>query len=82
MSKTEVSVGLGGCAMILLIWAILIIPAAWCWDYTVSHWLVFMGKPDKFNMWWHGYAMALIPGLNFLVLADAFLTFLFFNVWM
>lgn len=81
MSKTEVEVGGIGCLTLIIIWAILITPAAWCWDYSVSHWLVYMGKADKFNMWWHGYAMACVPGLNVGVFAVAFATFIFFNIW-
>lgn len=62
--------------VLLLAVLLLLVPSAWCWDYTISHWLVYFGKPDTFNFWWHGFAVSAIPGVGQLSFPVAGLTWL------
>jgi len=46
-----------------------------CWDYAVSTWLVYLDKPDTFEVW-HGMLISLVPGFGQMSIPIVILTFL------
>ena len=48
---------------------------AWCWDYSISFWLHWAGKPDVFCMW-HGAILTIVPGIGQCAIPVAGATFI------
>ena len=46
-----------------------------CWDYSISEWLVYFDKPDRFQLW-HGMLISLVPGFGQLAVPVAIFTFI------
>ena len=55
-------------AIVLVVWV-----CGWCWDYTISSWLVYAGKVDTFPLWL-GVVISFIPGLGQLSVPAAVIT--------
>ena len=71
--KLRENAGVGGCLVIVLIYVVVVALAGWCWDYAISAWLVYAGKPDTFP-YWLGCVCAVCPGLGQLAFPVALMT--------
>lgn len=71
-----ISASLTGCLLFIGFYLLIAFIPAWCWTYTINFWLVYLHKPPAFHLWWHGYLVALFPGLGQSGIPAAFLTWL------
>ncbi len=74
--KSRDDVGCLGVLVVMLVLAIVSATiGAFCWPYSLNTWLVYCGKTAKV-LWWHGALMGLIPGVGYLSIPVAILTWI------
>ena len=60
--------------VILVVFAVIALVMGFFWNYAISTWLVFIGKPDTFH-YWHGCLLSLVPGIGQAGIVVAAITF-------
>ncbi len=78
MSRRNVTLVEGCLAIIFIpfVWAILAMCVGGVWTYNMNQWLLWAGKPQEFNWWWHGVLMGAIPPLWPFAVPAAIVTFI------
>ena len=60
---------------IIIVYTLIAILGGYCWDYTISKWLVHFGKPDTFKLWM-GICLGFVPTIGQLGMPLAVVTWI------